>query len=121
MKQGLSILLVEDNLINQKVAIHTLKKNKHVVELANDGLEAVEKFLKGKYDLILMDVQMPKMNGYEATIEIRRIEKEKGLKPINIIAMTANAMKGEKERCIEIGMNDYISKPFKKEELLRVL
>jgi len=119
--EGLSILLVEDNLINQKVAVHTLQKNKHVVDIANDGEEGVKKYQKNKYDLILMDVQMPKMNGYEATIEIRKIEKDKGLKRIKIIAMTANAMKGEKERCLDLGMDDYISKPFKKEDLLRVL
>ncbi len=121
MAEGLSILLVEDNLINQKVAVHTLQKNKHIVDIANNGEEGVEKFRNNNYDLILMDVQMPKMNGYEATIEIRKIEKEKGLNPIKIIAMTANAMKGEKERCLDLGMDDYISKPFKKEDLLRVL
>jgi len=119
--EGLKILLVEDNLINQKVAIHTLKKNKHTVDVANDGIEGVKKFKKNKYDIILMDIQMPNMNGYETTVEIRKIEKEQKLEPIKIVAMTANAMKGEKEKCLEIGMNDYISKPFQKEDLLRIL
>jgi CheY-like chemotaxis protein len=121
MAEGLKILLVEDNLINQKVATHTLKKNKHIVDIANDGVEGVEKFTKNEYDIILMDIQMPNMNGYETTIEIRKIEKAEKRKPIKIVAMTANAMKGEKEKCIEIGMDDYISKPFQKEDLLRIL
>ena len=121
MAEGLSILLVEDNVINQKVAIHTLKKNKHTVDIANDGVEGVEKFKNNSYDIILMDIQMPNLNGYETTIEIRKIEKEQKLKRTKIVAMTANAMKGEKEKCISIGMDDYISKPFKKEDLLRIL
>ena len=119
--EGLKILLVEDNLINQKVASHTLKKNKHIIDIANDGIEAVDKFKKNKYDIILMDIQMPKMNGYETTVEIRKIEQEEGLDSTKIVAMTANAMKGEKEKCINLGMNDYISKPFKKEDLLRII
>ena len=119
--EGLYILLVEDNKINQKVAVHTLKKNKHKVDIANDGLEAIEKFKHNKYDIILMDIQMPNLNGYETTIEIRKIEKEKKLKSTKIVAMTANAMKGEKEKCIDLGMDDYLTKPFQKEDLLRIL
>jgi len=119
--KGLKILLIEDNLINQKVAIHTLMKNKHIVDVANDGVKGIEKFKANKYDIILMDIQMPNMNGYETTIEIRRIEQRNKLKPIKIVAMTANAMKGEKEKCLKTGMNDYISKPFQKEDLLQIL
>ena len=119
----LKILLVEDNLINQRVAVHTLQKNNHVIDVANNGLEGFEKYKqnKDKYDVILMDVQMPVMNGYESTQAIREYEQENHLDAIKIVAMTANAMKGEREKCINIGMNDYISKPFKREELLRIL
>ncbi len=121
LAEGLYILLIEDNIINQKVAIHTLKKNKHIIDIANDGIEGIEKFKKNSYDIILMDIQMPNLNGYETTIEIRKIEKKQNKKRTKIVAMTANAMKGEKEKCIKIGMDDYISKPFKKEDLLRIL
>ena len=117
----LKILLVEDNLINQKVAAHTIRKNGHDLRIANDGLEALEEFKNHKLDLILMDIQMPNMNGYETTVAIREIEKEKNLKPIKIIAMTANALKGEKEKCLKIGMNGYLSKPFKQEALIEIL
>ena len=117
----LNILLVEDNKINQKVAAHTILKYGHTVDFANDGLEAVDLFSKNKYDIIFMDIQMPNMNGYEATIEIRRLEVVENYKQTKIIAMTANALKGEKEKCINIGMNDYLSKPFKQESLLQVL
>ncbi len=119
--QELNILLVEDNIINQKVAAHTITKNGHQLDIANDGLEAVEKFQENKYDLILMDIQMPNMNGYEATQSIRKIEHKENKEAIKIIAMTANALKGEKEKCIEIGMNGYLSKPFKQEDLIAVL
>ncbi len=116
----LHILLVEDNLINQKVAAHTIKKNGHILDIANDGLEAVEKYKKNKYDLILMDIQMPNLNGYEATHAIRGIEKENGSSAVKIVAMTANALKGEREKCLELGMNGYLSKPFKQEALIAI-
>jgi CheY-like chemotaxis protein len=119
--QGLKILLVEDNPINQKVATFTLKKQKHDVDIANDGFEGLEKFKNNKYDVILMDIQMPNMNGYDTTLAIRKYEQDNNLPHTKIIAMTANAMKGEKEKCLSIGMDDYISKPFKKEDLLKVL
>ncbi len=117
----LNILLVEDNKINQKVAAHTIIKYGHTVDFANDGLEAVDLFNKNKYDIIFMDIQMPNMNGYEATQEIRKIEITNKLNKTKIIAMTANALKGEKEKCISIGMDDYLSKPFKQEALLQIL
>lgn len=119
--KGLSILLVEDNLINQQVAIHTLKKNDHIIDIAANGIEAIEKFNQNKYDVILMDIQMPKMNGYDATTAIRKIEKEGHLLSTRIVAMTASVMKGEMEKCKEYGMNDYISKPFKQNDLLSIL
>ncbi|HLP05399.1 MAG TPA: PAS domain-containing protein, partial [Paludibacter sp.] len=116
---GLKCLIVEDNLINQKVAFHTLKKNGIVTDIANNGHEAIDilKEHRGKYDFILMDIQMPEMDGYQATTAIR---DELNLE-IPIIAMTASALKGEKERCIEVGMNDFVPKPFMIEELLYVV
>ncbi len=121
VSQELRILLVEDNLINQKVAAHTIKKNGHILDIANNGLEAVEKYKENKYDLILMDIQMPKMNGYEATQAIRNIEMKESKETTKIIAMTANALKGEREKCLKLGMNGYLSKPFKQEDLIAVL
>ncbi len=119
--KSLKILLVEDNLINQKVASHSIKKNGHQLDIANDGIEAVKKFEDNEYDLILMDIQMPNMNGYEATQAIRKIEQEENKKAIKIIAMTANALKGEREKCLELGMDGYLSKPFKQEALVNVI
>lgn len=121
-KSTLNILLVDDNAINRKVALFNLQKLGHRVEMAENGLEAISKFQSGKYDVILMDIQMPVMDGYEATRQIRKIEKD--LKPLNltrIIAMTANAEKGEMDKCIAIGMDNYICKPFKPEDLEQVL
>ncbi len=118
----LKILLAEDNLINQKVAKMTLEKMGHYVDIAENGEVAVEKFLANEYDLILMDVQMPIMNGIDATRQIRKIEeaidKSKG---IRIVAMTANVMKQDKEEYLASGMDDFVSKPFKINELLKIL
>ncbi|RPD38555.1 PAS domain S-box protein [Chitinophaga barathri] len=105
--QGKNILLAEDNLVNQKLAIRTLANAGAAVELAENGLEALEKLRHHKYDCILMDIQMPEMDGLEATRKIR----DSG-SAIPIIAMTASALKGDRERCLLAGMNDYISKPF---------
>lgn len=113
-KQDLShlkILLVEDNKINQKVAIFELKKWKITADVANEPMEAFEKLRTINYDLILMDISMPGMDGLEATKYIRKSFSEP-TKNIPIIAMTASALSGEKEKCFEAGMNDYISKPF---------
>jgi signal transduction histidine kinase/ActR/RegA family two-component response regulator len=121
-KFALKILLVEDNLINQKVALFNLNKLGHHVDVAENGKIGLEMFISNHYDLILMDVLMPVMNGIEATHKIREYEKMKGVeKPIQIIAMTANALKGEREKMIAEGMNDYISKPFKPEDLMKML
>lgn len=114
----LSILLAEDNSINRKVAILLLSKLGHTIDEAENGKVAVEKFSAKKYDIILMDIQMPIMDGIMATREVRKIEsgdKSKGRIPI--IAVTANAIKGDRERFLEAGMDDYISKPFRPEEL----
>ncbi len=102
------ILLVEDNAVNQKVVLAILSKRGFHVDIAANGLEALSALQKGKYDLVLMDVQMPYMDGIEAT---RKIRSELRLTELPIIAMTAHAMTGDRERCLEAGMNDYASKP----------
>lgn len=107
------ILLVEDNPLNQKLATALLKKWGHSFDVANDGVEAVEKCESVIYDLVLMDLQMPRMGGFEATKIIRQMEVSKDLKRTPIIAMTANAMEGDREQCIANQMDDYMSKPFK--------
>jgi CheY-like chemotaxis protein/HPt (histidine-containing phosphotransfer) domain-containing protein len=108
--EPLQILLVEDNAVNQKVALKLLEKWGHQVEIAATGLEAVEKYSTLKFDVILMDIQMPGMNGLEATMRIREMEKT-AERRTPIIAMTAHAMKGDRERCLESGMDDYVPKP----------
>lgn len=107
------ILLAEDNLINQKVSLQSLRGMGYSVDLAANGKIAVEKFLKNDYDLILMDIQMPEMDGITATKEIREIEREQKVEnPVLIIAITANSIKDDRQKCLEAGMNEYISKPF---------
>lgn len=108
---GVNVLLVEDNKINQRVATHELQKWKTNVDVANDAKEAFKFLHAKKYDVILMDLAMPDIDGYEATIHIRRNMAEH-IKNTPIIAMTASALISEKNKCFEIGMNDYISKPF---------
>jgi two-component system sensor histidine kinase/response regulator len=115
---SLKFLLTEDNIINQEVAYHMLTKLGHKVTIVNNGLEAVAAIKKEKFDIVLMDVQMPKMNGYEATEKIREIEKKSGDR-IHIVGLTANAMKGDREKCLEKGMDDYISKPIRFDDLIK--
>ncbi|MBS1773263.1 MAG: response regulator [Bacteroidetes bacterium] len=110
---GLHILVAEDNLINQKVVVYTLKNQGADVTVANNGKEAVHALSENNYHLILMDLQMPEMDGYQATRHIRSEMNS----AIPIIAMTADAMKGESDKCIAAGMQDYISKPFEPKEL----
>jgi len=117
---GLDILLVEDNLVNQKVATRLLEKLGHRVAVASHGAEALEQLEQGPRDLVLMDVQMPVMDGLEATRRIRERERRGGGRQ-RIVAMTANAMVGDRERCLQAGMDDYISKPISTFELDRVL
>src|SRR5262249_26548713 len=109
-KQALNILLAEDNKVNQTLAVRLLKKWGHTVTIAENGQEAVETLENGEFDLILMDVQMPKMDGLEATATIRMKERTSGAR-IPIIALTAHALNGDRERCIEAGMDGYVSKP----------
>jgi CheY-like chemotaxis protein/signal transduction histidine kinase len=106
-----NVLLVEDNLINQKIVILSLKKFVRNVDVASNGKEALDKFGTSKYDLILMDIQMPTMDGLVATRKIRELEQSTE-SHIPIIAITANALLGDKETCLSAGMDDYISKPF---------
>ena len=116
--RGAHFLLVEDNRINQKVAVEILSQAGVNVEVANNGIEALDALKHKAYDAILMDVQMPEMDGFEAT---RRIRQDLRMIQVPIIAMTANAMKGDREKCLEAGMNDYISKPIHIDELFSVL
>jgi CheY-like chemotaxis protein len=117
----LRVLLVEDNLLNQKLAGTLLKKWGHEVDIANDGLEALDRHAQRTYDLILMDLQMPKMGGFEATGIIREREAGNRIKRTPIIAMTANALEGDKEECIAHQMDDYLSKPFKFKDFQDIL
>jgi len=109
------ILLCEDNEVNLKVALMILKKLNLDIDTAENGQEAINKFLHVKYDMILMDCMMPIIDGYQATKEIRRIEKENKLEMTPVIAVTANATDDDKKKCFDAGMNDFISKPIKRE------
>jgi len=110
--RSLRILLTEDNAVNRTLAVRMLAKMKHSVVCANDGQEAVEMLAQDRsFDVVLMDLQMPRMGGFEATQAIRQAEAAGGLARIPIIALTAHAMKGDDERCLAAGMDDYLSKP----------
>jgi CheY-like chemotaxis protein len=113
------VLLAEDNPVNQKVATLMLQKLGLEVDVVATGVEALDALIGVSYDLVLMDCQMPEMDGYEATRRIR--ERERGRRRIPVVAMTANAMVGDREKCLEAGMDDHIPKPVRKEALLRTL
>jgi CheY-like chemotaxis protein len=113
----LSILLAEDNPVNQKVALSMLKKMGYHADVAVNGLEVLHSLEKKHFDVILMDIQMPEMDGLEATQHIR----SQKIKQPCIIAMTAYALEGDREHCLDAGMDEYISKPIKKEELGKAL
>ena len=117
-KKMIKILLAEDNEANQFLIKAITKSKDWEITVVDDGDKAVKEFEKNDFDLILMDVQMPVMNGYEATKIIRDIEHRKGGNHIPIVALTAYAMKSDKDLCIEAGMDDYISKPFKRQQFL---
>ncbi|MFM9883094.1 MAG: response regulator, partial [Burkholderiales bacterium] len=114
------ILLVEDNRINQRVAARMLEKMGCRVTLASDGAEGVDRYATGSYRVVLMDMQMPVMDGIEATAAIRKQETDRGVRT-PIIAITANAMVGDRERCIEAGMDDYLTKPFDASKLRAII
>ncbi|MHB8773340.1 MAG: ATP-binding protein [Syntrophales bacterium] len=107
----LSILLAEDNPVNQLLAVRVLENAGHRVSVAADGVQALEAIRRERFDLVLMDVQMPVLGGLEATVELREAERAAGAPRLPVIAMTANAMQGDRERCLAAGMDDYISKP----------
>ena len=126
-RRRLDILLAEDNIVNQKLAVKMLEKRGHRVVVASNGREAIEELERKTFDLVLMDVQMPEMDGFEATKKIRVHELELATRNPQlatrtpIVAMTAHAMKGDRERCLEAGMDEYISKPIKVEKLFGVI
>ena len=114
--RALSVLVVEDNLVGQQLAVRLLEKRGHTVEVAVNGEKALAALEKQSYDVVLMDVQMPEVDGFEATAAIREIEKTTG-KHLRIVAMTAHAMKSDREKCLAAGMDGYISKPIKPQEM----
>ena len=116
----LNVLLVEDNAVNQRLAARLLEKRGHRVVVTANGREALAALEKDDYDLVFMDVQMPEMDGLEATAAIRKMEKDSG-KHLTVIALTAHAMKGDEERCLAAGMDGYLSKPIRPQELEVVL
>ncbi len=121
----LKILLAEDHVVNQKIALLMLKRLGYRADIAGNGLEVLEALKRQSYDVVLMDIQMPQMNGIEATQRLRELEAESKLnsfsQPLRIIAMTANTMQSTQAECFAAGMNDYISKPIAPEELARAL
>jgi CheY-like chemotaxis protein len=118
--QRLRVLLAEDSPTNQKLVIRLLERWGHQVTVANDGREAVAACADGGFDLVLMDVEMPHLDGYQATAAIRAAERGRG-QHVPIIAMTAHAMQGDRERCLNAGMDGYLSKPIRKQQLQEIL
>ncbi|RPB08162.1 hypothetical protein P167DRAFT_494584 [Morchella conica CCBAS932] len=119
--KSFNLLLAEDNIVNQKLAVKILEKYHHTVEVVENGLQALEAVKNKRYDVILMDVQMPVMGGFEATAKIREYEKEAGLSRTPIVALTAHAMLGDREKCIQAQMDEYLSKPLKQNTLIQVI
>jgi CheY-like chemotaxis protein len=113
------VLVVEDSPVNRLVAVHVLERCAFRVHVVNDGREALQALSTQRYDAVLMDCQMPDIDGYEATRELRR--REKGDRHTPVIAMTAHAMTGDRERCLAAGMDDYITKPVRSQALVEVL
>jgi osomolarity two-component system sensor histidine kinase NIK1 len=115
----MDILLVEDNLLNQKVIMFNLKKFKYNVVAVANGFDAIETFKNQTFDLVLMDLMLPEMNGYEITEAFRKQEKEQGIEnEVPIIAITANTLDNDRQKCFDVGMNEYLSKPFTAEQLV---
>jgi signal transduction histidine kinase/CheY-like chemotaxis protein len=120
-KRRLNVLLAEDNLINQKLAVRLLQKMGHNVTIVENGRQALAALMKNQFDVILMDIQMPEMDGFEATSAIRVREKSQEGTHVPILAMTAHAMAGDRERCLKAGMDGYVSKPINVQELTEAL
>ena len=121
MEEMLKILIVEYNVLNQRIVLFIIKKFNHEVTIANNGLEAVEKFRENKFDVILMDIMMPVMDGLEATVKIREAEQcYQQEKRTPIIALTANTMDNDRNKCLSYGMDEFLSKPFDMEKLKMV-
>jgi CheY-like chemotaxis protein len=118
--RSLHVLLAEDNVVNQRVAARLIERHGHSVEVTSNGTEALAAYTRGVFDLVLMDVQMPEMNGYEVTQAIRQAEEGTGYH-VPIVALTAHAMKGDRETCLNAGMDDYLSKPIHGHELMLLL
>lgn len=119
-RRPLNILLAEDNATNQKLAVAILEKQGYSVSVVNDGRQAIHAFETNDYDAVLMDMQMPEVDGLEATVAIRSFEKPSG-RHVPIIALTANAMTGDRDRCLQAGMDDYLSKPLRAGDLLAMI
>ena len=119
-RRRLHILLAEDNLVNQKLTTRMLEKRGHSVVIAENGKKAITALENETFDIVLMDVQMPVLDGLEATSAIREKEKETG-RHIPIVAMTAHAMKGDREKCLEAGMDCYVTKPIKSEKVFKII
>jgi CheY-like chemotaxis protein len=119
-KASLRILLAEDNPVNQRLASRLLEKRGHSVVIAGNGREALEALEKESFDLIFMDLQMPVMDGFEATAAIRKREGTGGVR-LPVVALTAHAMKGDREKCLAGGMDEYLTKPIRAQELDEVL
>ena len=121
-EKKLRILLAEDNLMNQKIAKNAISKMGYEIDIANNGLEALNMYIATKYDIILMDIQMPEMDGITATKKIRDFENEMFIeKKVKIIAFTANFLKEDLDLYKQSDMDDYISKPFKSSELSQII
>jgi CheY-like chemotaxis protein len=120
-RHPLRILLAEDNTVNQKLALRLLSRMGYAADVANNGLEALDAVGAGAYDLVLMDVQMPEMDGLEATRQIRSWDPSNPARSTRIVAMTANALAEDREACFAAGMDDYVSKPIRVNELTAAL
>jgi len=116
-----SVLLAEDNPVNQTLAKRLLERFGLRVRIANDGIEAIEQWTHERPDLVLMDCQMPRLDGFGATERIRALEAAQGLGATPVIAVTANAMPGDRERCLAHGMDDYLAKPYNPAQLREIV
>lgn len=120
-KESKNILVVEDNLINQQILLRYLQNAGHFCTVASNGLEALEQYQKFKFDLIFMDIEMPGMNGLDATQEIRKLEANSNRTPVPIVGLSGNARKEQIEEAKAVGMSDYLTKPYHKDELYKIL